>query len=72
MIKTFTFGGMHITVAFLVVWLMTGDWLVGGAVALVEPCVNTIAYYFHEKIWSAFSASRSAPSGLPGTVGHAC
>lgn len=52
MIKTASFGVMHIAVAFLVVWAMTGDWVVGGAVALVEPLVNTVAYHFHEKVWS--------------------
>ena len=51
MIKTVSFGVMHISVAFLVVWAMTGDWRIGGATALVEPCVNTVAYHFHEKIW---------------------
>tara|TARA_R110001606_G_scaffold360158_16_gene513116 strand:- start:70025 stop:70264 length:240 start_codon:yes stop_codon:yes gene_type:complete len=50
-LKTFSFGAMHISVAFLVVWAMTGDWRIGGATALVEPCVNTVAYHFHEKIW---------------------
>ncbi|WP_111657449.1 DUF2061 domain-containing protein [Isoalcanivorax indicus] len=51
MIKTASFGVMHVTVAFLVVWAMTGDWMIGGAVALVEPLVNTVAYHFHEKVW---------------------
>tara|TARA_Y100001963_G_C6540784_1_gene335417 strand:+ start:370 stop:585 length:216 start_codon:yes stop_codon:yes gene_type:complete len=51
MIKTLSFGVMHISVAFLVVWAMTGDWRIGGATALVEPCVNTVAYHFHEKVW---------------------
>jgi uncharacterized membrane protein len=51
MTKTMTFGIMHISVAFLVVWAMTGDWRIGGATALVEPCINTVAYHFHEKVW---------------------
>ncbi|HEX4896030.1 MAG TPA: DUF2061 domain-containing protein [Solimonas sp.] len=51
MTKTLSFGAMHIGVAFAVVWLMTGDWMTGGLVALVEPCVNTVAYHLHEKVW---------------------
>ncbi|MBQ1782069.1 MAG: DUF2061 domain-containing protein [Gammaproteobacteria bacterium] len=51
MIKTTTFAIMHFTVAFTVAWLLTGDVLVGGLVATVEPAVNTVAYFFHEKIW---------------------
>mgnify|MGYP005749130227 CR=1 FL=1 len=50
--KTVSFGIMHMGVAFAVVWLMTGDVVVGGAVALVEPMVNTLAYHVHERIWS--------------------
>ncbi len=51
MTKTLSFGFMHVSVAFVVVYLMTGDWLTGGLVALVEPCVNTVAYHFHEGYW---------------------
>jgi uncharacterized membrane protein len=52
MTKTVSFGIMHMTVAFAVVWLMTGSIVIGGAVALVEPLVNTVAYHFHEKLWA--------------------
>lgn len=55
MIKTTTFAIMHFTVAFTVAWLLTGDVLVGGLVATVEPAVNTVAYFFHEKIWQRIS-----------------
>jgi uncharacterized membrane protein len=51
MIKTFTFALMHFTIAFSVAYLLTGDIVIGGAVALVEPAVNTVAYYFHDRIW---------------------
>jgi uncharacterized membrane protein len=65
MLKTVTFGAMHIMVAFIVVWLMTGDWMVGGAVALVEPMVNTVAYHFHEKVWLRFRGARVESGGGP-------
>ena len=51
MIKTTTFAIMHFSIAFLVTWLLTGDVLIGGLVAIVEPAVNTVGYFFHEKIW---------------------
>ncbi|MDR9467470.1 DUF2061 domain-containing protein [Marinospirillum sp.] len=51
MLKTLTFGITHFCVAFVVVWLLTGDLLVSSLVAMVEPAVNTVAYYFHEKAW---------------------
>jgi uncharacterized membrane protein len=54
MLKTITFACMHFSIAFGVVYLMTGSVLIGGAVALVEPAVNTVAFYFHEKVWQRF------------------
>lgn len=51
MTKTVSFGVLHVTVAFTVGYLMTGSLMVGGAIALVEPMVNTVAYFFHEKVW---------------------
>jgi uncharacterized membrane protein len=38
-------------VAFMVGWALTGSLAIGGALALVEPLVNTIAYFVHEKLW---------------------
>jgi uncharacterized membrane protein len=66
--KTFSFGIMHISVAFLVVWAMTGDWRIGGATALVEPCVNTVAYHFHEKVWKRLKQGKAPPDGDGGTL----
>lgn len=54
--KTISFAVVHFTVAFSVAWLMTGSMLVGGAIALVEPAINTIAYYFHELFWRQHEA----------------
>ena len=51
MLKTITFTTMHITIAFTVVYLMTGSVMVGGAVALVEPLVNSVGYFLHERVW---------------------
>ncbi|WP_034873592.1 DUF2061 domain-containing protein [Endozoicomonas montiporae] len=49
--KTFTFAVTHFTVAFAVAYPLTGSFVVGGAIALVEPMVNTVAYAIHERIW---------------------
>lgn len=54
MSKTVSFAAVHMSVAFTVGYVMTGDVMVGGALALVEPLVNTIAYHFHEKVWQRF------------------
>lgn len=69
MAKTVTFAVMHFTVAFSVAYLLTGDLVIGGTVALVEPAVNTVAFYFHERAWSAYARiQRSLPTGMARTA----
>ncbi len=51
MTKTLSFAVVHFTVAFSIGYLMTGSVMVGGAIALVEPAVNTLAYHIHEHVW---------------------
>ncbi|MGD8784739.1 MAG: DUF2061 domain-containing protein [Thioalkalispiraceae bacterium] len=58
MTKTMSFAAVHFTVAFGVGYAMTGSVLVGGAIALVEPLVNTIAYHFHEQVWNRIQRVR--------------
>jgi uncharacterized membrane protein len=66
MIKTISFAAMHFAVAFGVAYALTGDLVIGGAVALVEPAVNTVAYYFHERVWSRLQRAKrqGAADGL--------
>lgn len=61
MTKTFSFAAVHFTVAFGVGYALTGSLAAGGAIALVEPALNTIAYFFHEKVWERL---RAAPGAL--------
>lgn len=61
--KTVSFAIVHMLVAFSVVYLMTGSLALGGAVALIEPLVNTIAYFFHEKVWERWTAKRGRVTG---------
>ena len=65
MTKTISFAAVHFTVAFSVGYLMTGSVLVGGAIALVEPAINTVAYHFHERFWNRLEeAERNPPNRL--------
>jgi uncharacterized membrane protein len=59
MTKTASFAVVHFTVAFSVGYALTGSALVGGAIAAVEPAINTVAYFFHEKVWERID-SRAA------------
>lgn len=60
MTKTITFAITHFSVAFTVVWLMTGDLLISSLAAIIEPAVNTVAYHIHEKIWERRRARQAA------------
>lgn len=72
MLKTITYAAMHFSIAFVVVYLMTGSVALGGAVALVEPLCNTVGYYVHEQAWERFGRLRRPrgddSAGVPGPV----
>ena len=57
--KTLTFAAVHMAVAFAIGYAMTGSLAVGGALALVEPLVNTVAFYFHELAWNATRSTQA-------------
>jgi uncharacterized membrane protein len=63
--KTLSFTAVHFTVAFAVVYALTGSLLLGGAVALIEPTCNIVAYYLHERAWAAFGMPRLRPGTMP-------
>ena len=67
MTKTMSFAAVHFSIAFSVGYLMTGSVLVGGAIAMVEPTINTVAYHFHEKVWKRIQQASQQPRQ---TVAH--
>jgi len=62
---------MHFSIAFTVAWLLTGDWAVGGVIALVEPAVNSVGYIFHEKIWERLKNRKEAKNSDHQPICHA-
>lgn len=63
--KTTSFAVLHFSVAFGVTYAITGNWQVSGAVALIEPMVNTVAFFFHELVWSRQAAPALVPARVP-------
>lgn len=49
--KTLTYLVIHLTIGFGVAYLFTGSIAVAGGIALVEPMVNAVAFFVHEKVW---------------------
>lgn len=62
MAKTLSFGAMHLTIAFSVSYALTGSLAISGAITLLEPLANTIAYYFFDKSWARYVDGKRAPA----------
>lgn len=50
-LKTMTYLALHLAVAFTVGYLLTGSGEIAGAIMLIEPLANAVAFFFHERIW---------------------
>lgn len=51
LLKTASYYGVHLTVAAAVAYAVTGDWLVALTLSLLEPTVQMVFFYLHEKLW---------------------
>jgi uncharacterized membrane protein len=51
MVKSLSFGVVHLGIAFGVSYVLTGDVAIAGAITLVEPAVNTVAHYLFDRWW---------------------
>lgn len=53
--KTGTYCMLHIMVATLVAYALSGNWHVALGIGLIEPLVQTFVFYFHETAWESRS-----------------
>ena len=51
LMKTITYLVIHLGVGFCVAYAFTGSVTISGGIALVEPMVNAVVFFFHEKVW---------------------
>ncbi|HWU99298.1 MAG TPA: DUF2061 domain-containing protein [Oxalicibacterium sp.] len=49
--KTVSQVGMHMTVAFSVMYIFTGSIALGGVAAVIEPICNVMLMPVHDKVW---------------------
>ncbi len=56
LIKTLTYLTIHLTIGFSVAYVMTGSVALAGGIAIIEPCINAVAFFFHEKAWKRAGA----------------
>ena len=45
--KTFTYLTIHLTIGFSVAYVLTGSVALAGGIAIIEPCINAVAFFFH-------------------------
>ncbi len=51
LLKTLSYGLMHICVAICVAYLLTGNFLIALSIGLIEPIVQTFFFSAHEYLW---------------------
>lgn len=52
--KTLTYCVMHLTVAILIAYALTQNWVMALSIGLLEPFVQTFCYRIHEHFWGSF------------------
>ena len=51
-LKTITWRITASLDTFIIAWIITGDWKMGGSIAGIEVLTKMFFYYFHERIWN--------------------
>jgi uncharacterized membrane protein len=59
LIKTATFAALHFSVGFGVSYALTGSLAIATGVALIEPAVNTVVFYLHERVWQHLGQAKA-------------
>ncbi len=58
--KTLSYYVIHITVAALVAYAVTGNLIASLTLSLLEPTVQMVAFFFHEKAWQHWNDRKAA------------
>lgn len=52
LMKTGTYGVMHVTVATSLAYMLTGNLITALSIGLLEPAAQTVFFFFHEQAWA--------------------
>lgn len=63
--KTASYYVLHIAVAAAVAYAVTGNLWMALTLSLLEPSVQAVAFFFHEKAWERAATSRPAKDYKP-------
>lgn len=64
LLKTLTYGVMHVTVATTLAYIISGNWAVALSIGLLEPFVQTFFFYWHETLWDSHKPKGDAAANL--------
>lgn len=59
LMKTGTYYVIHVCVAAAVAYAVTGNLWASLTLSLLEPSIQAVAFFFHEKTWARVLARRS-------------
>ena len=62
--KTLSYLAVHLTIGFSVAYAFTGSIEIAGGLAIIEPMVNAVAFFFHEKLWAAKPPATMPPATM--------
>lgn len=71
LVKTLTYLSIHLTVGFSVAYVLTGSAALAGGIALIEPVINAVAFFFHEQAWKRFQARHITQKSLYNQASYA-
>jgi uncharacterized membrane protein len=70
LMKTGSFAVLHFSIGFGVAYLISGSLPVALGVALVEPAVNTVVFFLHERVWKRVSLDANVSRKQPRIDDH--
>ena len=59
LVKTVTWRLTGSGATFGISWLISGDIVIAGTIAVIQIVANTLLYYVHERIWNTVKWGRS-------------
>ena len=62
LMKTASYYVIHVTVAAAVAYAVTRNLWAALTLSLLEPTVQAVAFFFHEKAWERAARRRQAPA----------
>ena len=65
LMKTGSYYAMHIVVAAAVAYAVTGQLWAALTLSILEPTVQAVAYFFHERAWARQEPTGAAVASAP-------